>query len=238
MSTRFVGKVLNDSTLSRQNIYKMLVVLYIHISRKLLIHSTASQRTIEIKHSYITIFIQKENSRKILIKMEKVNNQQGLLQKINWISLVFITYVHIAGVIGICYISTVKWQTLLLVSQTLFWSAIGVTGGLHRLWSHRSYKAHWTIRTWLMFCTSLSNQGTIYRWSRDHRVHHKFSETDADPHNVSYVYINHSYILIKVMPNCYSLRKSEQVLFNILGTSWIFLCAYWVVVGKERPKSN
>jgi stearoyl-CoA desaturase (delta-9 desaturase) len=26
-------------------------------------------------------------------------------------------------------------------------------------------------------------QNSIYEWSRDHRVHHKYSETDADPHN-------------------------------------------------------
>lgn len=28
-----------------------------------------------------------------------------------------------------------------------------------------------------------SFQNSIYDWVRDHRVHHKFSETDADPHN-------------------------------------------------------
>ena len=29
----------------------------------------------------------------------------------------------------------------------------------------------------------MSFQNDIYEWSRDHRVHHKYSETDADPHN-------------------------------------------------------
>ena len=29
----------------------------------------------------------------------------------------------------------------------------------------------------------LALQNDIYEWSRDHRVHHKYSETDADPHN-------------------------------------------------------
>ena len=28
-------------------------------------------------------------------------------------------------------------------------------------------------------------QNTIYEWVRDHRVHHKYSETDADPHNAN-----------------------------------------------------
>lgn len=26
-------------------------------------------------------------------------------------------------------------------------------------------------------------QNDIFEWARDHRVHHKYSETDADPHN-------------------------------------------------------
>lgn len=59
----------------------------------------------------------------------------------------------------------------------------GITGGVHRLWSHRSYKAKTPLRIILMLCFSLSGQNTIYDWVRDHRVHHKFSETEADPHN-------------------------------------------------------
>lgn len=36
-----------------------------------------------------------------------------------------------------------------------------------------------------MLLNSMANQGSIYHWSRDHRVHHKYSETDADPHNAT-----------------------------------------------------
>ena len=60
---------------------------------------------------------------------------------------------------------------------------LGVTAGAHRLWSHRTYKAHWPLRLLLAFANTMALQNHIYEWSRDHRVHHKFSETDADPHN-------------------------------------------------------
>lgn len=59
----------------------------------------------------------------------------------------------------------------------------GVTGGAHRFWTHRSYKAKLPLRIILMLCYTLAGQNTIYEWVRDHRVHHKFSETEADPHN-------------------------------------------------------
>lgn len=62
-------------------------------------------------------------------------------------------------------------------------SALGITAGAHRLWSHKSYQAKWPLRLFLMIGQSLAGQHTIFSWSRDHRVHHKFSDTDADPHN-------------------------------------------------------
>ncbi|CAG2110951.1 unnamed protein product [Medioppia subpectinata] len=60
---------------------------------------------------------------------------------------------------------------------------LGVTAGAHRLWSHRSYKARLPLRILLMIFFSIAGQNSVYEWSRDHRVHHKYSETDADPHN-------------------------------------------------------
>lgn len=30
---------------------------------------------------------------------------------------------------------------------------------------------------------TIAGQNNLFVWCRDHRVHHKFSETDADPHN-------------------------------------------------------
>lgn len=59
----------------------------------------------------------------------------------------------------------------------------GVTGGAHRLWSHKAYKAKTPLRIILMLCYCVAGQNSLYEWIRDHRIHHKYSETDADPHN-------------------------------------------------------
>ncbi|XP_044737353.1 acyl-CoA Delta-9 desaturase-like [Chrysoperla carnea] len=61
--------------------------------------------------------------------------------------------------------------------------SLAVTAGSHRLWSHRAYKATWQLKLILMIFQTISFQGSIYRWCRDHRVHHKYTDTDADPHN-------------------------------------------------------
>lgn len=53
-----------------------------------------------------------------------------------------------------------------------------------------------------MLCNSIANQGSIYHWARDHRVHHKFSETDADPHNATrgFFYAHMGWLLVKKDP--------------------------------------
>ena len=53
---------------------------------------------------------------------------------------------------------------------------LGITAGAHRLWAHRSYKASFPLRVILMLSNSIANQGSIWHWARDHRVHHKHTE--------------------------------------------------------------
>ncbi|CAJ0578820.1 unnamed protein product, partial [Mesorhabditis spiculigera] len=78
-----------------------------------------------------------------------------------------------------------KWYTLAFGFATWIGSVLGVTVGAHRLWSHRSYKATFAYRAMLMVLQTISGQNSIYEWVRDHRCHHKWTDTDADPHNAS-----------------------------------------------------
>jgi len=50
-----------------------------------------------------------------------------------------------------------------------------------------------------MLFNSMANQGSIFHWSRDHRVHHKFSETEADPYNANrgFFFAHVGWLLIK-----------------------------------------
>ncbi|XP_018058472.1 PREDICTED: acyl-CoA desaturase-like [Atta colombica] len=80
---------------------------------------------------------------------------------------------------------------------------IGVTAGTHRLWSHRSYKAKWPMRLILMIFQTIAFQDTIYQWARDHRVHHKFTDTDADPYNArrGFFFSHIGWLLIRKHPD-------------------------------------
>ncbi len=87
---------------------------------------------------------------------------------------------------------------------------MGITAGAHRLWCHRSYKANLPLRIILMVLNTMALQNDIYEWSRDHRVHHKYSETDADPHNSNrgFFFAHMGWLLCKKHPQVIEKGKT------------------------------
>jgi stearoyl-CoA desaturase (Delta-9 desaturase) len=61
---------------------------------------------------------------------------------------------------------------------------LGVTAGYHRLFSHRTYQASWILRLVLLCLGAASFQNSALRWSSDHRLHHRFVDTDRDPYTI------------------------------------------------------
>ncbi|GFT59100.1 stearoyl-CoA desaturase 5 [Nephila pilipes] len=106
------------------------------------------------------------------------------IMQIVWRNVILFAYLHIASLYGVYLMFTsAMWQTNLFAVFLYLMSGIGVTAGAHRLWSHRSYKARLPLRIFLAFIFTVAFENDIFEWARDHRVHHKYSETDADPHN-------------------------------------------------------
>ncbi|XP_077544650.1 stearoyl-CoA desaturase 5-like [Haemaphysalis longicornis] len=105
--------------------------------------------------------------------------------EIVWWNVFKISLVHIIGIYGFYEMFYSTWQSHIFGNIYLIFSGISVTAGAHRLWCHRSYKAKLPLRIFLMLFNCVAAQNDLYEWVRDHRVHHKYSETDADPHNVN-----------------------------------------------------
>ncbi|XP_008550318.1 acyl-CoA Delta-9 desaturase [Microplitis demolitor] len=112
------------------------------------------------------------------------NNNEIYIPKIKWLDLSVQIFIHAGCLYGIYLIFTqAKLLTSLWAFMTIYMSGFGITAGAHRLWSHRAYKAKWPLRLLLVFLFTIAGQRHVYAWALDHRVHHKYSETDADPHN-------------------------------------------------------
>jgi stearoyl-CoA desaturase (delta-9 desaturase) len=145
----------------------------------------------------------------------------------NWPMLIFITMAHVAAVYGFIRLINMtllndkpleQHQKYTLLWSFLLWpiSGLGITAGVHRLWAHRSYVASRPLRIFLMLANSIANQGSIWHWARDHRVHHKHSETDADPHNATrgFFFAHMGWLFIKKHPDI--IKAGKELNFDDL----------------------
>ncbi len=106
---------------------------------------------------------------------------------INWPGALVLTLTPIAALILLPLylwsntISMAAWITFVLFGV---WTGISISAGYHRLWAHRTYEAHWTIRLFLMLGGTLTAQNSILFWASGHRTHHKHvDDVDHDPYS-------------------------------------------------------
>uniref|UniRef100_M4BJM3 Fatty acid desaturase domain-containing protein n=1 Tax=Hyaloperonospora arabidopsidis (strain Emoy2) TaxID=559515 RepID=M4BJM3_HYAAE len=148
-------------------------------------------------------------------------------QEANWFMVYYLSIVHLGALEGVRRLFSCKWETYPLFVVLYYFTGLGITMGAHRLWAHRSYKAHSSLRFLLMLCNCMANQGTIFHWSRDHRVHHKYSDTVADPHdsNRGFFFSHMGWLLIK---------KDARVREAGTKLNYNDLWADWTVVMQEK----
>nr|CAI5820925.1 unnamed protein product [Callosobruchus analis] len=122
-----------------------------------------------------------------------------------------ITIVHTIALYGLLDIRSEHHYVLAIIFGGI--SGFGVTAGAHRYWTHRSYKAKLPLRIILLICFSAAGQNSIVQWVRDHRVHHKFSETNADPHNSNrgFFFSHVGWLMLKKHPEVLSKGKMVDI---------------------------
>ncbi len=62
-------------------------------------------------------------------------------------------------------------------------TALGVTVGYHRLFTHRSFETTWPVKWALGILGSMAVEGPLFKWVATHRMHHHHSDAPDDPHS-------------------------------------------------------
>jgi stearoyl-CoA desaturase (delta-9 desaturase) len=62
-------------------------------------------------------------------------------------------------------------------------TALGVTIGYHRLFTHRSFQAVRPVQYLFAVLGSMAAQGPLAHWVADHRKHHAHTDEEGDPHS-------------------------------------------------------
>ncbi|XP_065170489.1 acyl-CoA Delta-9 desaturase-like [Atheta coriaria] len=127
-----------------------------------------------------------------------------------WSNIIVLGVLHLAGLYGMFLkFQNIPADIFMIIYGVI--STLGITGGAHRLWAHRSYKANTLAQVILMFMATCTYQNSIYIWARDHRLHHKCSETDADPHNAKrgFFFSHVGWLMMKKHPDV--IKKGKTI---------------------------
>ncbi|KPI92671.1 Acyl-CoA desaturase 1 [Papilio xuthus] len=150
-----------------------------------------------------------------LAPLREWEKKMGFVTAIRWTSAIPIVIFHLITALSIVYSVIVgsipKWQTFLFGYFMGQVAGFGVTAGAHRYWTHRSYKATFPLQIILIICYSVAGQNNIYNWVRDHRIHHKFSETSADPHDArrGFFFSHVGWLMMKKHPDV--IREGRKI---------------------------
>ncbi|XP_063348276.1 stearoyl-CoA desaturase b [Pelmatolapia mariae] len=142
---------------------------------------------------------------------------------LRWRNIIAFILLHLGALYGLILIPSTSPSTLAWTAFCYVFSGLGVTAGAHRLWSHRSYKASFPLQVFLAFANSMAFQKNIYEWVRDHRLHHKYVGTDADPHNASrgFFFSHVGWLLVQEHPVC--AEKKQKLSLSDLTTDKVVM---------------
>ncbi|KAK7111603.1 acyl-CoA desaturase-like isoform X2 [Littorina saxatilis] len=135
--------------------------------------------------------------------LEENHSQKRPPMVIVWRNVVLFLFLHFGALYAAFLVPKAHPLTLLWSFALYIMAGWGITAGAHRLWAHRSYKAKLPLRLLLIVFNSIAFQNDVIEWSRDHRVHHKYSETDADPHNArrGFFFAHMGWLLVRKHPD-------------------------------------
>lgn len=103
-----------------------------------------------------------------------------------------------------------------------------------------------------MIFNTIAFQDAAYHWARDHRVHHKYSETDADPHNATrgFFFSHIGWLLCKKHPEVKAkgkgvdlsdLKADPIIMFQKKWVLWQMIYSFfeagtnfWVKIGLDQ----
>ncbi|KAF9522719.1 delta 9-fatty acid desaturase protein [Crepidotus variabilis] len=135
----------------------------------------------------------------------------------DWLNVVILCITPFAGFFG-AYYTPLLWQTFLFSIFWYFVTGLGITAGYHRLWAHRAYNASLPLQYALALAGAGAVEGSIKWWSRGHRAHHRYTDTDLDPYNAhkGFWYSHMGWMILKPrrkpgVADVSDLSKSEVV---------------------------
>ncbi|MBY0262031.1 MAG: fatty acid desaturase [Phycisphaerales bacterium] len=139
---------------------------------------------------------------------------------LDWTAAGPILALHVACIAAPFFFS---WSAL-GVSFVLWWlsGGLGVCLCYHRLLTHRSFKTPKWFEYTLTILATLCWQGGPIKWVGEHRIHHKHSDHEHDPHSPKHGFNwAHAFWAVSKIPAGYEPRNAAKDLQRDKVTAWI-----------------
>ena len=98
------------------------------------------------------------------------------LDRINWITSSFLIGTLLLTLTAVplyLYHFGLDWFQVALFFVMLWACGFSVTIGYHRLFSHLSFQAHWSVKLFTLIFGAGAFENSALMWSSEHRTHHK-----------------------------------------------------------------
>ena len=117
---------------------------------------------------------------KIWLNNESVSESQPN-QKFNWVQTLPFIALHL-GCLAVFWVG-VSSIALEVLALTYGLRMFAITGFYHRYFSHKTFETNRIIQFIFAFLGASSAQRGPLWWASHHRVHHRYADTDKDPHS-------------------------------------------------------
>ncbi len=110
-------------------------------------------------------------------------DSKGSIEQITLGLFIGVPFLALLAAIPMAWGWGMSWLDLGLMVFMYYLGCHGITIGFHRYFTHGSFKARRPLRIALAIAGSMAVEGPLVRWVADHRRHHKYSDSEGDPHS-------------------------------------------------------
>ena len=107
--------------------------------------------------------------------------------RIIWLNVSVFVLTFLIAAVGVPYWTFTQGFSGIIIGAAVvsfIYCGMSITTGYHRLWSHKTFQAHWSLRLLCALGGAFALQNSILHWSSDHRIHHKHVDNnDKDPYS-------------------------------------------------------
>jgi len=145
-------------------------------------------------------------------------------ERVDWINTGFLFVISLLAIVAAplyLWHHGIDWFQISMFFFYAIATGMSITLGYHRLFSHLSFKAKWPVKLFTLVFGACAFENSALHWVSDHRKHHKHTDHDGDPYDISkgFFWAHIGWILFKVNPeppldNVNDLRKDGLVMWQ------------------------